>query len=165
MVFKKRGSQPVQVTSGLAAPSNRLFKVFDSNSQKTFLVDTGAQVSVLKRTHPGIKANDGFRLQAANGSYISTYGQKSVTVNIGLRRTFQHIFIIADVQQNILGADFLSKYDLLVDMANKRLIDNLTSLSVATCHSRVHQDFPRDLCVLVSHQKQYHDLLLVSRVT
>ena len=82
-----------------------------------------------------------------------------MTLNIGLRRTFQHIFIIADVQQNILGADFLSKYNLLVDMTNKRLIDNLTSLSVAACHTRLQQDFPRDLSVLVNHKKQYSDLL------
>ena len=157
--FKKRGTQPVQVTCGLAATSSRLFSVLDTNTNSRFLVDTGAQVSVLKRTHQDKVAHDGFRLQAANGSSITTYGQRSVTLNIGLRRDFKHVFTIADVQQNILGADFLSKYNLLVDMKNKSLIDVLTSLSVSARHSRLEQDYPRDLCVLVNHAKTYSELL------
>ena len=147
------------MTCGLAATASRLFSVLDSITNARFLVDTGAQISVLKRTNRDKTANDRFRLQAANGSSISTYGQRSVTLNIGLRRAFKHVFVIADVQQNILGADFLSKYNLLVDMKNKRLIDELTALSVPACHSRLQQDYPRDLCVLINHTKIYSDML------
>lgn len=113
----------------------------------------------MKRTNKDNKVNDGFRLQAANGSYIPTYGQRSMTLNIGLRRDFKHIFTVADVQQNILGADFLGKFNILVDMKNKRLIDNFTSLSVSANHSRLQHDYPRDLSVLVKHPKTYSDLL------
>ena len=115
---------------------------------------------MLKRSNKDSQLSDGFRFQATNSSSILTYCQRSVTLNIGLRRSFKHVFIVADVQQNILGADFLSRYSLLVDMKNKKLIDDLTSLSVAACNSRVHQDYPRDLCVLVKHDKKYSDLLL-----
>ena len=125
------------MTCGLAAPSSRLFSVLCSITNSWYLVDTGAQVSVLKRSTKDCQVSDGFRLQAANGSSILTYGQRSVTLNIGLRRSFKHVFIVADVQQNILGADFLSRYSLLVDMKNKKLIDDLTSLPVAACNSRV----------------------------
>ena len=44
-------------------------------------------------------------LQAANGSDITTFGVRSLTLDLGLCRTFR--FVIADVHQPILGADFL----------------------------------------------------------
>ena len=46
-------------------------------------------------------------LQAANSTSITTYGSRSRTLDLGLRRTFRWIFVIADVAMPILGADFL----------------------------------------------------------
>lgn len=68
-------------------------------------------------------------LFAANGSTIPTYGERLITLDLGLRRHFRWPFIIADVQCPILGADFLSNYGLLIDIKNKRLIDANTNLS------------------------------------
>ena len=39
---------------------------------------------------------DGGSLRAANGSNIQTYGEKLLTLNIGLRRDFTFVFIVAD---------------------------------------------------------------------
>lgn len=69
-------------------------------------------------------------LQAINNSPIATYGQRSVTLNLGLRRTFRWLFIVADIKQAILGADFLSFYNLAVDIHSRRIIDLTTHLSV-----------------------------------
>ena len=149
---------------GLAAPNNHLLQVYDSITRCKYLVDTGAMISVLKRSHTDVTPSDGFRLQAANGSTIKTYGQRSVTLNIGLRRSFKHIFIIADVQQNIIGADFLSKYQLLVDMSRKRLIDQLTTLSVPTVKSKIQGTFPKDLSVLLDHKRVFRFVAGISRV-
>ncbi len=67
----------------------RLFYVNDCNSNTRFLVDTGAEVSVIpptraERSHPQCA----FSLQGVDGSSIATYGVHSRTLNIGLRRTF-----------------------------------------------------------------------------
>ncbi len=43
---------------------------------------------------------------------------------------FQWIFIIADVQKPIIGADFLRHFGLLVDMKNRHLTDTYTHLRV-----------------------------------
>ena len=51
-------------------------------------------------------------------------------VDIGLKRTFTHAFILATVNRPIIGADFLSKFGLLVDLKRKRLIDSATKLSI-----------------------------------
>ena len=79
---------------------------------------------------------EGFSLEAANGSSIPTYGCQSLTLNLGLHRTFPMIFIIADVQPPIIGADFLNHLNLLVDFKNKQLLDSTSDLHVQgiICH-------------------------------
>ena len=53
-----------------------------------------------------------------------------ITLNSGLRCKFQWIFIIADIKNPILGADFLRHYSLLVDLNHNRLVDGLTQMQV-----------------------------------
>ena len=68
-------------------------------------------------------------LQAANNIPIMTFGSRSLTLDLGLRRNFRWVFTIADVRHPILGADFLRSYNLLVDMRRRRLTDSLTQLN------------------------------------
>ncbi|GFW84476.1 hypothetical protein TNCV_212801 [Trichonephila clavipes] len=69
-----------------------------------------------------------FRL--CNGTEIPTYGIKVLNIDLGLRREFLFPFIIAKVSKGILGADFLNKFNLLIDIRNKQLIDGITNLHV-----------------------------------
>ena len=95
------------------------------------MVDTGAEVSVIPPSRTGRKhPQQGFNLQAVNYTTIITYGCRSLTRDLGLRHTFRWIFIITDVQNPILDADFLRNYTLLVDMRHNRLLDSLTQLKV-----------------------------------
>ena len=66
---------------------------------------------------------------AANGTPIQTYGKRLLTVSLGLRRAFNWNFTVADVTNSIIGADFLEKFGLLIDIKQKRLIDPTTGLS------------------------------------
>nr|VZI50869.1 unnamed protein product [Spirometra erinaceieuropaei] len=68
----------------------------------------------------------GLRLQTANCSSIPTFGSLSLTLNIGLRRSFTWIFVIADVPHAIFGSDLLAEFDLLVDCRRARLLDSTT---------------------------------------
>nr|VZI50651.1 unnamed protein product [Spirometra erinaceieuropaei] len=72
----------------------------------------------------------GLHLQTANCSPISTFGSRSLTLNIGLRRSFSWVFVIADAPHAILGSDFLAEFDLLVDCRHSCLLDRTTGLSV-----------------------------------
>lgn len=118
-------------SSSCLTKSRRLF-IKDEDNQLIFLVDTGADVSVLPY-HPkdNLNIRPSYNLSAANGSTISTFGTKLLMVNLGLRRNFPHEFVLAAVNRPILGADFLTKYELLVDLRTKRLIDGKTSLTVS----------------------------------
>ena len=56
---------------------------------------------------------DKLRLTAVNDTPIATYGKRSLTLRLGLHRPFSWIFLIANVQKPILGADFLRHFGLL----------------------------------------------------
>ena len=104
----------------------------DPTNHLTFLVDTGAAISVVPPSSIDKKHRQlDFNLQAANGSPIPTYGRKSLTLDLGLRRSLPWIFVIAEVDKPLLGADFLHHFQLSVDLNKKRLVDNTTQLTIA----------------------------------
>ena len=76
-------------------------------------------------------------LQAANGSPITTWGEKLLTIDIGPRRTFNWI---TDVNRPIIGIDFLSHYGMLIEPAKPCLVDT-SSLQATTAVSEV-SDLP-----------------------
>nr|VZI41229.1 unnamed protein product [Spirometra erinaceieuropaei] len=134
--------------SNLSDSSNpgRTFYVRDTRSGRRFLVDTGAQLSVIPPTpadrrcpHPGLF------VQAVNTSPITTFGTCSLSLDIGLRRLFPWVFVVADISCAILGADFLAAFDLLVDCRQSRLHDKTTNLNVRGISS---SDASRHLAVL-----------------
>ncbi|GBN24462.1 Retrovirus-related Pol polyprotein from transposon opus [Araneus ventricosus] len=102
----------------------------DRISKLRFLVDTGANVSVLPNYYaPKAYSSNELLLLAANGTKISTFGRKRLTLDLNLRRTFTWPFIIANVNQPIIGVDFLKHFNLLVDIKSGCLIVGITKLT------------------------------------
>ena len=58
---------------------------------------------------------------AVNDTPIRTFGKRALTLNLGLRRPFPWVFIVADVQRPILGADFHRHFGLLVNVKQTAL--------------------------------------------
>ncbi|BHF70800.1 hypothetical protein SprV_0301385300 [Sparganum proliferum] len=128
----KPASQRIDATVFSGSPSSgRTFYVCDNVTRRRFLVDTGAQISLVPPTPVDRRCpSPDLHLQAANCSPISTFGSLSLTLNIGLRRSFSWIFVIVDVPHAILGSDYLAEFDLLVDCRRSCLLDRITGLSV-----------------------------------
>ena len=126
-------------------------------SKLSYLIDTGAEVSVLPPRSEDRNRSpiNNMQLQAANGTAIRTFGQRSVTVELGLAKSFEWSLTIADVSKPIIGADFLRHYGLLVDLKCKRLMDAETFLTVPTSYRR---STVSKLCVLVKNDS-YSDIL------
>ncbi|GIY12551.1 retrovirus-related Pol polyprotein from transposon 297 [Caerostris darwini] len=98
----------------------------DKTPSSRYLIDTGADVSVVSESaHKTSGQTAQMQLFAANGTAIPTYGKCLLKLDLGLRREFNWLFVIAAVSQPIIGADF---FGLLVDIKNGILIDPLTKL-------------------------------------
>jgi hypothetical protein len=131
--------QSSNAVEGCTQGNNRLC-VKDFNSGTVYLIDTGANVSVIPRAKLNRNIskviNNSYKLYAGNDIEIETYGTVSLTLNLGFCRDFRWNFIVCNVKQPILGADFLGANNLIVDLAKRKLIDGLTNL---------------DRCISVNH--------------
>lgn len=127
-IFKKLIDSPQIATCGEIPHNCRLF-IYDPSTTHHFLIDSGADISVIPPLSNERQFNTGLPLFAANETRIKTFGKKTLSLNLGLRRNFNWNFIIADVSKPILGADFLKEFGLLVDLKRKRLLDPLTNLN------------------------------------
>ena len=118
--------------------SARLF-ITDKKTKVRYLIDTGADVSVLPATYKD-KQNGAkkFTLFTASGAPLPTYGERLVNLQLGLRRNYHWPFVLTTVSHPIIGADLLKFYNLIVDLRNKKLVDGDTHLSVPTCVTNIH---------------------------
>lgn len=130
--------------------------MFDRTSGYSFLVDTGAEVSVFPSTGRERRLNPpGKILIAANGSEIRTCGTRQIALDLPLGK-FQWVFILADVSKPLLGADFLRANALLVDIKRRRLINAQTFSSNSI--GKIEQSAPQ-LNALASSASKYTRLL------
>ncbi|GBN12077.1 Transposon Ty3-I Gag-Pol polyprotein [Araneus ventricosus] len=123
-----------QYSHGLIKPRRRSRTpsrlIADKNVEPKRLFDSGAAVCCYPKKLTNFKAKQDLELYAANGSRISTYGTIKLELDFGLRRSFIWSFLVADVSDPIIGADFLERFELLIDVRNRRLLDGRTSLFV-----------------------------------
>ena len=142
-MFGKRLGQSLAAMSTPVHQPSRLFYVTDRNSGLRFLVDTGAEASVISAIRTDHKyQQDGLGLQAVNGTLIATYGRRSLTLDLGLQCMFCWVFMIADIKASIIGADFLCYFSLLVDIRQHRLSDALTQLKIQGITTHVASPSP-----------------------
>lgn len=103
-------------------PENSMF-VHDKGNDIHFLIDTGSEKSILPaKGREGLDKDHTQRLLAANGTYINCYGDQPVSLSFSPRHKYNWNFLIADVEEPIIGADFLKANNLLVDVGKKQLI-------------------------------------------
>ncbi|GBN53436.1 Retrovirus-related Pol polyprotein from transposon 297 [Araneus ventricosus] len=127
----------------------------DSSTGFRFLIDSGAAVSCLPQRLTKHRVAQDTTLYAANGSSIKCYGTKQINIEIGLRRKFSRCFIIADFSHPIIGSDFLERFELLIDIKNRCLIDSLTFLST----KGVKAPGKTLGLTLISHKSSFHTIL------
>lgn len=120
-------------------------------------MDTGANISVIPPTSKERRSGECcvYKLFAANSTEIRTYGTKTLDVDLSLRRNFRWTFVLANVSQPIIGADFLAHYNLLVDISGRKLVDSVTKLNVPA--SLVN--FSGQSITTVDSQHVYYDIL------
>ena len=119
-----------QVSDTIEVGSVPFVKAIVFDDYYYFCIDSGAAVSVLGRDflpHVNLKQLQrfAFQLKSANNSNVKVFGKLKIPITIG-SYTFDHIFVVADVAKNFLGADFLSKFNLWFNMDKGVHIDAST---------------------------------------
>ena len=109
------------------SPSKLLY-VADKHNKCNYLIDTGAAVSVLPKSCAHRTSDAAcLPLVAANNTTINTHGKQD----------YAWTFIVADVKQLIIEADFLIHYSLLVDLRSRCLRDMQTGLAIPATLSTI----------------------------
>ena len=127
--------------ANIALSHSKLLYVADKNHKCKYLIDTGAAVSVLPKSCANrISDADCLPLLAANNTTINTYGNSKRVVDVGLKREYLWTFIVADVKQPIIGADFLIHYNLqIINRYND--ISHISVEKVVVSQHALKQDF------------------------
>ncbi|XP_011883054.1 PREDICTED: uncharacterized protein LOC105570434 [Vollenhovia emeryi] len=114
-----------------------------------------------RKTKPLSPRRDGrgFRARSkpssSNNTLIDTFGERRLTLDLGLRRPITWTFRVANVPFAILGADVLTHYKLTVNLHKRRLIDSVTSLSASGQVIAV----PKNKISLVNSDNKFADIL------
>ena len=87
---------------------------------------------------------------------MNTYGTCRRVVDVGLKRDYSWTFIVADVKQPIIGADFLIHYSLLVDLNSRSLRAMRSALAIPATLSSIK---PLSLNRVDTVQNDYTKLL------
>ena len=89
-----------------AVTPSHILHLADEQSGRRFLIDTGAAFSIFPSKGPLATAGDLPQLRAAGGQSIACFGEKELTVKFS-NQLFKWIFLLADAEAPIVGADFL----------------------------------------------------------
>lgn len=104
------------------------FVVIDRATGIEFVIDSGADLSIVPAKYSWKrKINSINNLLSANDANISTYGRVTIALDLGLERKFEWDFVIADSSSCLIGADFLTGFQFLVDCPNASLIWKVTN--------------------------------------
>ena len=113
-----------------------LLNIRDTISGLHFLVDTGAEVSVLPVSSRLCNSNYRTKpLHGPDGKPIATFGTKLLSFSLE-KKQYSWNFIVAAVSRSLIGADFLIKHGILVDLKRKRLLGSCTDVTTPVSSPR-----------------------------
>jgi len=103
------------------------------NKAVNFIIDSGAERSVVNKSFvpETLCLPTSERLSGVDGNSLKVYGHFNAVIGVPkLRRDYNINLIVTDTQ-SILGADFLIKYGLSLNMKDKKLTDPLANVSAS----------------------------------
>ena len=134
----KTPGQTLTDVNSVAGHQNQSFllHVTDEKLKQRWLVDGGALLSLIPPTAEQRRQGPtGTQLRAANGSDIQCFGTVNRTITIG-QTDFNFDFVVADVRNRILGADFLAHNYLAPNHRDATLINLQDFSTLPATHAR-----------------------------
>ena len=98
--------------------------MFDKNFGYTFIIDFGNQ-SFRQKIKDQKKTSEPAKLIGPDSKEIKAYGNRKMQLDLGTQRNYHQEFEITNVKRPILGVDFLSRFDLRVNVKRRPLINSV----------------------------------------
>ena len=90
------------------------------------LVDTGSATSIFPSAWADrLQPATTYSLQTPGKGLLPVIGRLHTSADLGFARLFSHDFHVCDIKFGILGADFLSRHKLIVDVTHQRLTESI----------------------------------------
>ena len=123
---------PPRAPAEAASCQRALLWVRDARSGIRFLIDSGAEVSVVPPTDAECRyqSRTAYDLVAANHTPIATYGTRTLRLEFRPAVRCTWAFVVADVDKAIVGMDFLSAHDLLLDSRRRCLLHQPSNTTI-----------------------------------
>ena len=86
VLFKHQGQ--TLAAHNVCHTTSKLLYIWDPLSKKKFLIDTGAEVSILPATNSQKTLPPLMNLHAANATEIAVYKRQTIKLSLNLQRTF-----------------------------------------------------------------------------
>ena len=113
----------------------QLMFVKDVNSRTSFLIDPGSQVSILpfdQLKHNPNRLTNGLVLTGVSGKKINTFGIDKLKLKFNEENEFIWSFVLAEVDQPIIGIDFIKHFKLGV-VPHLNQLTNHNNNSIIKC--------------------------------
>ncbi|KAL7290079.1 hypothetical protein TKK_0015807 [Trichogramma kaykai] len=122
------------------SPDNSVrLHIRDRESGRVYMIDSGAEISVIPRPIDWKASSVNFGVKAANQLPIRVFGTENLIVNLDEDFIFPWTFVVADVPYPIIGGDILSRFHLLPDLTCKCLLDAANN-RVGDCYISQYAD-------------------------
>lgn len=108
-------------------------------TNRLFLVDTGAKISVIPRDSSNSIAAQAETPRVEKSSCIKTYGYRSFFFDLDENLAFLWVFIVTDLQCPIIGADVSQHFDVLVNAPCRKIINLQTLMTVTGSYVILNQ--------------------------
>ena len=95
--------------------------MFDKNFGYTFIINFGNQ-SFWQKIKDLKKTSETAKLIGPDSKEMKAYGNRKMQLDLGTPRNYHQEFAITNVKWPILGVDFLSRFDLRVNVKRGTLI-------------------------------------------
>ena len=125
----KRQRRPITTVGRLSSlyhleNNKKCYYVQDQRNGRQYLVDTGAEFSILPASQEDKKRLvPSEALEAANGTTVPVFGRRNITLDFGRGRVFSHSFLLADVTKPLLCVDFFNTNNIRIDTRGRRMFN------------------------------------------
>ena len=119
---RSQGETLSSPSSSTPRQDRTLLWVADQVFGTRYLIETRAVINIVSSSLHSPKKRLAYDPLAANGILIATYGTKALRLTLTSHAAITWPFVIADVNQLLLGVDSLSVYDLLKDPKHRCLL-------------------------------------------